>query len=110
MTPRQRWEKGGGRVGGNKERRRAMEDVISDVFTCSSCGCLAETSFRLATDLPCQSVSRCVYHAVVYHMGKTADRVQATCFDVQLTSEFRRYKHHRSVFLNYICSGIFSLK
>ena len=60
-----------------KERKSEMEVVISGVFTCSSHGCLAEMSPRLATDLPCQSASRCVYHAAFYRMGKTADRVQA---------------------------------
>lgn len=97
-TLRQRQEKRGGRVGGNKERKERDEVVILDVFTCSSCGCLAETSRLLTTDLPCQSESRCVYHTVVYHMGKTTDRVQALCLDVQLASEFRRYKNHLSFF------------
>ena len=96
-TQGQRWEKGGGRVGGNKERKGEMEVVILDVTTCSSIGCLAEMSFRLATDLPCQSASRCVYYAVVCHLGKTADRVQAPCLDVWLTSEFRTYKHYPSL-------------
>lgn len=64
VTHRQRWEEGGGRVGGNKGRKREMEVVILGVFTCSSHGCLAETRLDLATDLPCQSASRCVYRQV----------------------------------------------
>lgn len=40
-----------------------MKAVISAVFTCSSRGCLAEMSLRLATDPPCQSAGRCVYRA-----------------------------------------------
>lgn len=50
-----------------------MEVVILAVFTCSSRFCLAEMSFRLDTDPPCQSASRCVYHAAFYRMGKTAE-------------------------------------
>lgn len=95
-TPRQRWEKGGGRVGGNKERKREIEVVILGVFTCSSHGCLAEMSFRLATDLPCQSASRCVYHAAFHRMGKTTNRVQAPCLEAQLTFASRKYKYHLS--------------
>lgn len=79
-----------------KERKREMEVVILGVFTCSSRGCSAEMSFRLATDPPCHSVSRCVYHAAFYRMGKTADRARAPCLEVQLTSAFRRYRHHLS--------------
>ncbi len=97
-TARQRWEEGGGRVGGNKERKKGeMEVVISAVFTCSSHGCLAETSPCLATDLPCQSASPCVYHAALCRMGETADRVPASCSGVQL----RRCKHHLSFAVNY---------
>lgn len=70
---RQRWEKGGG-IGGNKERKREMKVVILGVFTCSSHGCLAEMRLDLATDLPCQSASRCVYQAVFYCTGKMGAR------------------------------------
>lgn len=80
-----------------KERMREMEVVILGVFTCSSHDCLAEMSLRLATDLPCQSASRCVYHAAFHRMGKSADRVRTPCLDIQLTSAFRRQKHHLSV-------------
>lgn len=51
-----------------------MEVVILGVFTCSSHGCLAEMRLDLATDLPCQSASRCVYYVVFYRMGTMADR------------------------------------
>lgn len=94
-----------------KERMREMEVVISGVFTCSSHDCLAEMSLRLATDLPCQSASRCVYHAAFHRMGKSSDRARAHCLEIQLTSASRRYKHHLSVgftvfgvFLNFIFS------
>lgn len=40
VTHWQRRQEGGGRVGGNKERKREMEVVIQGVFTCSSCQCL----------------------------------------------------------------------
>lgn len=53
-----------------------MEAVIWGVFTCSSRGCLAAASFRLVTDPACHSVTRRVYPATFYHMGKS-DRVQA---------------------------------
>ncbi len=93
-----------------KERKREMEVVILGVFTCSSRGCLAEMSFRLATDLPCQSVSRCVYHAAFYRMETTADRVQAPCWEVQLTSAFRRYRHLLSFGFIAFASDIFLFK
>lgn len=57
-------------------------------------------------DLPCQSVSQCVYHAAFHHTGKTVDSVQTPCFVRRLTSAFRGYKHYL-VFGVALCVLIF---
>lgn len=75
VTHWQRRQEGGGRVGGNKRRKREMEVVILGVFTCSSRRCLPGRA-RWSSRRSAVSVSQLMFIVGhLHHTGSIADRV-----------------------------------
>lgn len=84
-TPQQRWEKGGGRVGGNKERKRWR--LLSRVYL--PVALVAVWQKRLfVSPLICRVSQRVDVFIMLRFIvwERRADGVRAPCLEVQLTS------------------------
>lgn len=82
VTHWQRRQEGGGRVAGNKGRKRQMEVVILGVFTCSSRRCLPGRCVDLTTDLPYQSASWCLSSGILIIQDQWQIEFSYSCLEV----------------------------